>query len=78
MGPLETEIEEIMRFHISSIPAVQNAFKAGRTTPIKEDLVSTTSEGAILECLEIVEASINALREAIRRIARELEDRTPA
>lgn len=75
MGPLEEEIERIMRFHVSSVPAMQNAFKAGRTVPIKEDLVSTTDDESVLESLEIASASINALREAIRRIAREFEDR---
>jgi hypothetical protein len=75
IGPLEREINEIMRFEMSKIPAMQNAFKAGRSNPIREDLVSDNASDAILEALEITGAGVNALREAVRRIARELDDR---
>jgi hypothetical protein len=78
MGPLEQEINEIMRFEMSKIPAMQNAFEAGRSSPIREDLVSTNAEDAVLEGLEITGAGVHALREAIRRIAREFDDRASA
>jgi len=76
VGPFEREINEIMTFEMSKIPAMQNAFKAGRSRPVREDLVSDNSDDAILEALEITDAGVEALREAIRRIARELDDRT--
>jgi len=74
-GPFEHEINEIMRFEMSKIPAMQNAFKAGRSAPVREDLISDNAEDAALEALEITGAGVDALREAIRRIARELDDR---
>jgi len=78
MGPFEKEINELMLFEVSKTPAMQNAFKAGRTKPIREDLVSDNPEDALFEALEVTGASIDALREAIRRIARELDDRASA
>jgi hypothetical protein len=78
MGPLEQEVNEIMRFEMSKVPAMQNAFKAGRSSPVREDLVSTNAEDAVLEGLEITGAGVEALREAVRRIARELDDRASA
>ena len=77
-GPLEQEIEEIMRFELSAIPAVQNAYKAGRSMPTKQDLVSTTPADASLEALEITGAAVNGLREAVRRLAREIDNRDSA
>jgi hypothetical protein len=56
---------------------IQNAFKEGRTaSPTYADLTSDTVEDAMLESLEIAGASINALREAVVRIARELDNRS--
>jgi DNA-directed RNA polymerase specialized sigma subunit len=74
-GPFEREINEIMRFEMSKVPAMQNAFNAGRSKPIREDLVSDNADDAILEGLEITGAGVEAVREAIRRIAREFDDR---
>jgi hypothetical protein len=75
MGPLESEINQIIRVHLSSIPAIQNAFKEGRAaSPTYADLTSDNVEDSILESLEIAGASINALREAVIRIARELDN----
>lgn len=64
-----------MRDHLSSVEPVQKAFEAGRSLPTQEDVISDTTEDAILESLEIAAASIVGLREAVLAIARELDDR---
>jgi len=75
MGPLEEEIERLMRYRLSAIPAVQNAFLAGRSTPSREDLIAESVEDAVLEGLEIANALVNGLGEALRRLAQEFDER---
>lgn len=75
MGPLEQEIERLTRYRLAALPAMRNAFHAGRSLPTRGDLTSDTLEDAVLEAIEISSASINGLQEAILRIARELDQR---
>jgi hypothetical protein len=78
VGPLEQEIERIMRYRLSSLPAMRNAFEAGRVLPTRDDLISATAEDTVIEAIEISAASIAGLQEAVLKIARELENRSPA
>ena len=78
MGHLEEEIGRIMRYQLSSLTSLQNAFRAGRSRPKADDLTSDNAEDAILEGLEISNAAITGLHEAVLRIARELDDRSSA
>lgn len=75
MGDLEPEVERIMSYRLSSLPAMRNAFEAGRVLPTREDLISSSPEDAVIEAIEISAASIAGLREAVIRIASELDDR---
>jgi hypothetical protein len=39
-------------------------FKAGRSAPVREDLISDNAEDAALEALEITGAGVDALRDS--------------
>jgi len=70
MGPVEADVERILRFELGSLPWVQRAFTENRELQ-RSDLDDGDD---LVQVIALLTAQTRGLREAILRIARELDE----